>query len=103
MSQRADSQSTRDDQLQEEVTIWIRKYFPDILLTKQEESAKNGSLGQSIESQLITTAKWNMNKNVAISNWEEQKKLERQRRRNRRIMILFGSLVSLTSLIFSNS
>ena len=103
MSQRADSQSTRDDQLQEEVTIWIRKYFPDILLTKQEESAKNGSLGQSIESQLLTTAKWNMNKNVAISNWEEQKKLERQRRRNRRIMILFGSLVSLTSLIVSNS
>lgn len=102
MSQRADPQNERNVQLQEEVTLWIRKRFPDILLTKDEESSQSGSLGQSIESQL-NRAKWNLNKHVAVSNWEEQKKLEKQRLRNRRIMIFSGALLSLTSLIISNS
>lgn len=100
MSQRR--AGTQDVKLQEEVTVWIRKHVPDILLTIEEENQHNGSLGQSIESQL-KSAKWNMDQNVAIANWEEQKTLERRKLRNRRIMIFSGALLSLASLIFSNS
>lgn len=96
-----DKKNQANGALQKEVDLWVRKRCPDAILLKEDENDHDGSLGQSIESQL-SNANWTLDLNDAIVHWNGIRQSERRELQMKRIMIFFGVVLSFASVLVSS-